>query len=173
MYKLESPDRRVDEYAVNIIIENLIDYVDDQGWDTGILEEMAAFRHHPDVAIPIGEKSYTNVKRIQRQLITTNDRYVQVKWRYQSTYYVPLNLIEESNTIGVAEHSMSRGYSNEPDFIWWVCKVFSERDRLVKKVKSRCQNNIFKFGVEVTLIVEDVLRIDLVKWQHTLAWLHW
>ena len=29
MYELEFPDERVDEYLVNIIIENLIDQVDD------------------------------------------------------------------------------------------------------------------------------------------------
>ena len=37
VYALESPDKRVDEYAVNIIIENIIDRVDYQGWDTIIL----------------------------------------------------------------------------------------------------------------------------------------
>ena len=40
-------------------------------------------------------------------------------------------------------------------------KVLKKRDKLVKKSKSRCQNNRFKFGVEVKLIVEDTLRIDL------------
>ena len=31
IYELEFPDWRVDEYVVNIIIENIIDHVDDQG----------------------------------------------------------------------------------------------------------------------------------------------
>ena len=38
IYKLELTGRRVDEYEINIIIENTIDQVDDQVWDTGILE---------------------------------------------------------------------------------------------------------------------------------------
>ena len=38
VHELELLDGRVDKYAVNIIIENLIDQVDDQEWDTGFLE---------------------------------------------------------------------------------------------------------------------------------------
>ena len=36
--------------------------------------------------------------------------------------------------------------------------MLKKRDMLVNKVKSRCQKNIFKFGVEVPLRVEDALR---------------
>ena len=54
---LEFPDGRVDEYAVTIIIDNLIDQIDDQRWDSGIIEEIVAFRRDPGVAIPTGEKS--------------------------------------------------------------------------------------------------------------------
>ena len=39
--------------------------------------------------------------------------------------------------------------------------MLNKRDRLVEKVKSRYQNNIFKFEVEVPLTIEDALRIDL------------
>ena len=70
---------------VNIIIENIIGQVDDQGWDTGILEEMVSFRHDPDVAIPTGDQAYKNVNGIQRPVINTKGWDVQVKWRYQST----------------------------------------------------------------------------------------
>ena len=63
---------------------------------------------------------------------------------------------------------MTNGYSNEPDFGWWVRKVLKKFDRLVKKVKSRCQKNRFKFDVEAPLIVVDDLRIDSGKWKHTL-----
>ena len=51
---------------VNIIIENLIDKVHGQGWDTNILEEIVSFRHDPDISIPKREQTYTNVNGIQR-----------------------------------------------------------------------------------------------------------
>ena len=56
MYELQFSDGIVDEYDINIIIENIIDHIDDLGWDTGILEDIVAFCSDPDVAILTGEK---------------------------------------------------------------------------------------------------------------------
>ena len=95
IYELEFPDRRVYEYPVIIIIENPIDQIDNQGWNTGILEEILAFRCDTDVAITTGDQSYTNINGIQHPVITTKDRDVKVKCRYQSTDWFPLHLIKE------------------------------------------------------------------------------
>ena len=88
------------------------------------------------MAIPEVEQAYTNVNGIQCLVITTKVWNVQVKWSDQSTYWVPLHLINESNPIEVAEHAMSNGYSNEPSFRWWVRKVLKKHDRLVKKANQ-------------------------------------
>ena len=64
---------------VNIIIENLVDQIDDQWWDAGILEEMVDFFHDPDVAIMAGEQAYSNDNGIQCPDITTESWSVQVK----------------------------------------------------------------------------------------------
>ena len=85
----------VDEYAVYIIIENLIEQIDEQGWFTGILEEMVSFCCDADVYIPILEKAYTNLNGIQRPLITTRGLDVQVKWRGQSTDWFSVHMIKE------------------------------------------------------------------------------
>ena len=77
-----------------IIIDNLIDQNDYQGWDTEILENIVAFRSDPGVSILTGEQSYTNVSVIQCPVITKKDQDVQVKWRYQITW-VPLHIIKE------------------------------------------------------------------------------
>ena len=53
------------KYSVNILIDNLIDHIDNQGWDTVILEDIVDFRHDPDVAITTGEHTYTNDNGIQ------------------------------------------------------------------------------------------------------------
>ena len=110
--------------------------------------------------IPRGDQSYTYVNRIQLQIITKTGWDVQIKRIDQITVLVPLHLIKESNPIELSEHDKSNSYSNEPAFIWWVRKVLDKCDRLVNKVKSRCQNNIFKFEVEVPLTVGYALNID-------------
>ena len=110
VYELEYPDGSVDEYAVKFIIENIIDQVDDPGWDTNILEGIVDFCRDTDVATPKGDQAYTNVNGIQLPVSTTKGWYVQFKWIYQSTYWVTLHLIKESNPIDMAEHAMSNSY---------------------------------------------------------------
>ena len=92
---MELIDVGVDKYAVNIIIDNIIEQVDDQVWGSIILEEIVSFCRDMDGSIPIEEHSYTNVKGIQRPVITTKGWGVQVKWIYQCTDWVPLHLIKE------------------------------------------------------------------------------
>ena len=94
LYELESPDGIVYDYTFNIIIYNLIDQADDQGWDTVILEEIVAFRRNPDVAIPKREQAYTSVNKIQIPVITTKGCFVPVKFIDQSTAWFPLHLIK-------------------------------------------------------------------------------
>ena len=92
---MEFLDGGVCVYEVNIIIKNLIDQVDDQGWDIGILEEIVDFSCDPDVFIPTKEQAYTNVNRIQHLVITTKGWGAQVKFIDQSTDWVYLYIIKE------------------------------------------------------------------------------
>ena len=57
---MELIDVGVDKYAVNIIIDNIIEQVDDQVWSSIILEEIVSFCRDMDVSIPIEEHSYTS-----------------------------------------------------------------------------------------------------------------
>ena len=135
IYELEFLYGSVAAYSVNIIIENIIYHIDDQGRDTGILEEILDFCGDPDVDNPTGEKSCTKVNKIQRPVTTTKVWDVKFKWRYQSTYLFLPHLSKESNPIEVAEHSMANVYSNQQVFRKWVRKVLNKGDRLVNKVK--------------------------------------
>ena len=100
--------------------------------------------------IPTGDQAYTNFNVIQRLLITTKGWGVQVKCRGQSTNWVPLNLNKESNTIEVGKHAMYNSYSYEPAFRWCVHIMLKKHNRILNKVKSRCQNNRFKFGGRIS-----------------------
>ena len=61
VYVLEFPYIIVYEYAVNIIIDNIIDQIDDQVWNIGILEDILYFLRDPDLLILTKEQAYTNV----------------------------------------------------------------------------------------------------------------
>ena len=137
MYQLEFPDGRVDEYSVNIIAENLMTQVDDNGWDTGVLKEIVSFRRDAKIAIDKDNGSIL-VNGISKPVITTKGWDVQVLWIDGSTSWVPLKLLKESNPVEVAEYALANGYNHEPAFKWWVSHVLKKRDRLIGRVKAQC-----------------------------------
>lgn len=162
VYELEFPDGRVEEYGVNIIAENLMAQVDGDGWDCGILEEIVSFRKDEAVAIPRGEERATaTVNGIQKPVITTKGWDVEVKWRDQSTSWVPLKIIKECNPIEVAEFAIANNYDKEPAFAWWVRKVLKKKERMINKVVTRCRKpGRMKFGLDVPNSVDEALAID-------------
>ena len=57
VYALKFPDGRVEEYAVNMIAENLFEQADQDGWDSGIIEEFLDLRK--DDSIPVTKEHGT------------------------------------------------------------------------------------------------------------------
>ena len=51
IYKIEFTYGRVEEYSVNTIMENPLEKVDGDGWDTGVLSEIVPFRSDLNVVI--------------------------------------------------------------------------------------------------------------------------
>ena len=161
VYELEFPDGRLEEYAVNIIAENLLNQADNDGWDTGILEEIVDMRKDDDVAIPMSEGHITTASGQQRPVITTKGWDVQVRWNDHSTGWIPLAQIKESNPVEVAEFAIASGLSNEPAFNWWTHKTLRRRDRIIKRLKvQRVRKGRMKFGIEIPGTVDQAVALD-------------
>jgi hypothetical protein len=161
IYELEFPDGRIEEYSVNVIAENLFNMADDDGWDTGLLEEIIDFRKDDSIAIKIddGFKEMSNGDKVP--VITTKGWDVQVRWSDKSTDWIPLTEIKESNPIEIAEASIAFGINKEPAFNWWVHKVLKRRDRMIKQMKAqRCRKGRMKFGVMIPGTVEEAIELD-------------
>ena len=47
----ELPDGRVEKYSANYILDDIYEKVDDNGWDTGILQEIMDLRSNTEVDI--------------------------------------------------------------------------------------------------------------------------
>ena len=162
VYELEFPDGKVEEYSTNTIVENLLQQVDNEGWDTGILKEIVAFRSDPDVAVLRDDTSaHAALNGIKRPVITTKGWDVQVRWEDHSTNWVPLAIAKESNPIEVAEFAVAHNYVKEPAFQWWVPHVLKKKRRIINKVKSRIRKGRnAKFGIEIPNTVQEALRLD-------------
>ena len=51
IYELELIYGCVEEYLVNNILENILEKVDDDGWDTGLISDIVSFCSDPNVEI--------------------------------------------------------------------------------------------------------------------------
>ena len=70
IYELQFPDRRIKEYGVKVIGENLHNQLNEDGWDLGLLEEIVEFCRNDEVAIPIKD-GFTILSNGEKKLIVT------------------------------------------------------------------------------------------------------
>ena len=70
VYELQFPDGRVEEYAVNMIAENLFEQADEDGWDSVMIEEFIDLRKDNAIAIPKGQGACHNKAGIKRNVVT-------------------------------------------------------------------------------------------------------
>ena len=161
VYELEFPDEWVEEYAVNVIAENLLEQADDEGWDSGMLAEVIDHRVDNKIAIPTSEGTITSYNGSKRNVITTKGWDLYVRWKDQSTSWVPLSGIKESNPVQVAEYAYASKIADQQAFRWWISKVLKKRDCIVSRLKTlRCRKGRMKFGIDVPGSVEDAMKLD-------------
>ena len=108
------------EYTVDDITENLFNQTNNDGWDTGLLSEVIGLRKDKKVAISREKGAINSYNGQNLNNITTKGWDVQVKWDDQSTSWIPLNIVNESNPIELEEYAHAKGYEEESAFKWWV-----------------------------------------------------
>jgi hypothetical protein len=78
-------------------MENLMAQIDEDGFDTGIFSEICRAQKNDAIAIPDGESAYTEINGRRSPIITTTKGWnILVKWKDQSTNWVPLSIAKES-----------------------------------------------------------------------------
>ena len=158
---MEFPDGRVEEYSLNVILENLISQTDQDGFDVGLLDEIVDFRRDDKLAVPKEHGFITSYNGQSKPVITTKGWDVLVKWKDQSLNWIPLSLAKESNPVEVAEAAIAAGVDKEPAFHWWVRHTLRKRERIIKKLKAQViRKGRMKFGIEIPGTVEEAQRLD-------------
>ncbi|GFH48974.1 pol protein [Chaetoceros tenuissimus] len=148
VYELEFPDGRIEEYAVNMIAENLFEQADEDGWDSGIIEEFLDIRKDDSIAVPKEQGTYCNSAGIERNVVTTKGWEVQVKWRDKSTSWISLKDAKEGDPLGLAEFAVALKVQDEPAFKWWIKHALRQRARLISRLKSNViRKGKTKFGI--------------------------
>ena len=160
LYEVEFDSGETEAYHANIIAESIFARVDDDGYTTFMLKEI--IDHKKDATALSMEDAYYTHKHTGKQRLkpTTKGWQLCVRWNDESTTWVPLKDLKESNPIDVAEYAVNMKLVTEPAFAWWVPYTIKKRDRIIKAVKKRYFRRHQKYGIELPKTVKRALEID-------------
>jgi hypothetical protein len=159
-YLIEFKDGSVDEYTANVIAENIYAQIDDEGRNYSILHEISDHRKDTGVALT-HENAYTisaNGNKVPKR--STKGWQLQIDWKDDTSEWVSLKKLKDSNPIELAEYAVANQLLQEPAFSWWVKDVLRHRRRIVAKIKNKYWRTSHKFGIRLPKSAEEALRID-------------
>ena len=159
VYEVEFPDGQIQQYAANLIAENILQQVDSSGQHSQRLQGILDVKRERNA---VSKKDGFVVTRQGRRKLrqTTIGWKFQVKWDNGTTQWIPLKLLKESNPVEVADFVKARGLIDEPAFRWWVPFTLKKRDRIVAAISSRVAKKTHKYGIEIPKSVEQAREID-------------
>ena len=107
VYDVDFPDGSSREYSANVIAENMISQVDDDGFHTRIMEGIIDYQMDMRVACPKSSKLVKRKGGHKRLRCTTKGWKLLVKWKDGQSTWVPLKYLKESNPVETAEFAMA------------------------------------------------------------------
>jgi hypothetical protein len=158
-YNVRFPDSDVKEYSANVISENMLNQVDDEGFSMTKIQCIIDHRT-TDEALTIDNMYTVNAQGVKRMRNTTCGWQLLVKWHDNSKQWLSLSILKESNPIEVAEYVKARGIEKEPAFAWWVPYTLRKRDVIIAAVKARARKTTHKYGLEIPQNVNHAHAID-------------
>ena len=157
--EVEYADGSLEELTANVVAENLISQVDEEGRRQMMLGEIMDHRTLPD-AISKSQGTYVNKYGVKRQKMTTRGWEVLVEWKDGSSDWVVLKDFKESYPVELAMYATNRGIEDEPAFAWWVPYVLKKQKRILKKVKSKYWARTHKYGIRIPKNIKEAIEID-------------
>jgi hypothetical protein len=159
VFEVQFPDGTVDRLNANVIAENLLSQVDEQGRQFQVLSEIVEHQKDGTAILPVDGYVWSKYGN-KHPKKTTRGWKLLVEWRDGSTSWVPLKDLKASNPVELAEYALANNLADEPAFKWWVPHTIRVRDRIVSKVKSKYWRTTHKFGIRIPKTVEEAFRID-------------
>jgi len=158
-YEVEFDDGTRETYTANLIAENMYSQIDDEGRQFQLMKEIVD--HETDRSAILKDDGFFEDNRGRRRpKQTTRGWKLLVEWKDQTTSWVPLKDLKESNPVEVAEYAVANKIVEEPAFAWWVPYVLRKRDRIIKKVSSKYWARTHKFGIRLPKSIKEALMID-------------
>lgn len=171
LYEVQFSDGTYNEYAANVITENLYEQTDNFGFSHSILSSITDHECDESIAIP-KQKSTFILNGITKRRITTRGWKLKVEWKDGSASWIPLKTLKESNPLETAEYAISRGIQDEAAFAWWVPYTIKKRERIIQQTKHNKVKRNIMYGIEVPNSVKEARDLDTLNgndlWQKSL-----
>jgi hypothetical protein len=158
-YEIEYINGDIETLTANIIAENLLSQVDEEGHRQMMMDEILDHRTTKD-ALTKDNGTYQTARGLTRKKRTTKGWEIYVQWRDGSGDWVALKDLKDSYPVELAEYATTAGIQDQPAFAWWIPYVLKKRTRIVAKLKSKYWERTHKYGLEVPRTLKDVERID-------------
>ena len=139
----------------NIIAENIMSQVDEQGHKQMMIDEIVDHRKSNEA---ISKGGVT--EGIDMKICTTKGWKLCVQWKDGSSSWVTLKDMKNGYPIETAQYAVQNQLQNEPAFIWWVPYVNRKRERMIGKLKSKYWERTHKYGVKIPKSVKEAYAID-------------
>ena len=119
-YEVEFDDGSIEILSANIIAENILAQVDEEGHRQMLMQEIIDHRVDTSQAIPKSEGEYTNKHGVKSKIRTTKGWELCVEWRDGSTDWLSLKDIKQSYPVEAAIYARENKIHEEPAFAWWL-----------------------------------------------------
>jgi hypothetical protein len=170
-YEVVHLDGGTEILTANIIAENLLAQVDDEGHKQQMLDEIIDHRSDSS-AVPMVNGYYKGPSGHPTRKRTTRGWQLYVTWKGGSTDWVALKDLKDSYPVELAEYAIMAKIADEPAFAWWVPYTLKKRERIVSKLKSKYWERSHKYGIRIPKSVQEAIRIDTengdLLWQNAI-----
>ena len=162
LYEVKFEDGTHSEYSTNVLAENLLSQVDEDGHYTTAFDSIVDYRKTSE-ALHKEDAFTVDPNGVRHRKITTKGWEFCISWTDGSQSWVPLSELKESHPVETAEYAIAQKISNEPAFTWWVPTTIKRRDRIIKKLQSNKLKKRFKdmmYGVKIPRGIKQAIRFD-------------
>ena len=165
VYELEYEDGTTEALTANILAENILAQVDENGYRQLMIDEIVDHRKDKQ-AIPFDKGTFTTKNGTRRKVFTTRGWQIYVRWKDGSHDWVELKDMKDSYPVELDTYAEDRELLEEPAFAWWTTNVFRRKRRMMKAVKSKYWEKTSKYGIPIPKTVKEAIGIHYGRMQY-------
>ena len=159
-YKVEFEDGTIEFLPANILAENILSQVDEDGHKQLLFEEIIDHRSNSDT-FKCEDGHVTNpINCYKYKKRTTKGCDLFVQWKGDHSSWVALKDMKHRFLVQVARYGIKHGIDKEPAFHWWVPHVTRKAKQIISKLKRKYLQRTHKYGIRIPKTVEEAYAID-------------